>query len=176
MEFQYGDHMAQIASAQKTVPSSQPQPPPLPLFGATKFVNILNRILNSDQDGSHAIEETQWGVLNIITKIAEWVILNGRPTWDGGEFLMYVWHTLLELYNNNNNNDSSSSSSSSYSCVSIGPTFNWTEIIRLLSHSIYGYPNNIERHCDGICTCKRAQIDWNGATLLFIAFDSISNG
>lgn len=173
MEFQYGDHMAQIASTHETVPSSQPQPPPLPLFSATTFVNILNRILNGDQDGSNAIMGTQWAVLNIITKIAEWVIVNGRPTWDGGEFLMYVWHALLESYNNS---DSDSSDSSSSSCDSIGPAFNWTEIIRLLSHSIYGYPNTIERHCDGICTCKRAQIDWNGATLLFISFDSISNG
>lgn len=185
MDLQYGNGMmAQIESLQKTVspPLSTPSMPQ-PLFNATKFVNILNRILNSDQDWTNAMN-TQWAVLNIITKIAEWLIVNSVPTWDGGEFLMCVWHTMLKMYDNDNgtgNGDGNSSSSHSSNisagcCNSIGPEFNWTEIIRLLSHSIYGYPNDIERHCDGICTCKRVQIDWNGATLLFIAFDSISNG
>lgn len=164
MDIQYGNRMmAQIESLQKSV--SPPQPQPQPLFNATKFVNILNRILNSDSNWTNAMDTAEWAVLNIIAKIAEWLIVNSVPTWDDGEFLMCVWQTMLSVYINEGGSSNS-----------IGPEFNWTEIIRLLSHSIYGYPNDIERHRDGICTCKRVQIDWNGATLLFIAFDGISNG
>lgn len=165
MDLQYDNRIAQIASSYK--------PSLLPLFNATKFVNILDLILNSDQQYANAMD-AQWTVLNIITKIAEWLILNNIPRSDDCEFLMCVWHTLLNSYPNNNSS-STNGDGSSYCCNSIGTEFNWTEIIRLLSHSIYGYPNDIERHC-GVCTCKRVQIDWNGATLLFISFDSISNG
>lgn len=151
----------------------------MPLFNANKFVNILNLVLSSDDDqhNSNALD-TQWAVLNVITKIAKWLILNNIPICDDGEFLMCVWHKLLNSYETSRTSSSSSNhgDDDSRRCNSIGSQFNWTEIIRLLSHSIYGYPNKIEHGHDGVCECKRVQIDWNGATLLFISFDSISNG
>lgn len=166
LEFQYD--RTQIEPSHQT----------LPLLNATEFVNILNLILSSDDQQHHSNAlDTQWVVLNIITKIAEWLILDNIPTCDDGEFLMCVWHKLLNSYDTNGSRSNDDGiDGSGRCCNSIGSQFNWTEIIRLLSHSIYGYPTNIEHRHGGVCKCKRAQIDWKGATLLLISFDSISNG
>lgn len=126
------------------------------LFAGNAFIECLHAILKSDQHLNAM--ESQWAALNIITKVAEWLILNNISLPVDDQFLICAWRTL-----------------NLYSCNSSGLKFHSTEIIRLLSHSIFGYPNEIEQH-QNVCTCKRIPIDWNGAALLFTSFDDISNG
>lgn len=129
--------------------------PAILLFDSRAFIETLCAILNSGPY-SNAMEN-QWAALNIITKVAKWLILNNIPLLADDQFLQCTWHKL---------NLSSNSSAN---------TFHSTELIRLMSHSIFGYPMESVQH-ENVCTCKRMSIDWNGATLLFTSFDDISNG
>lgn len=126
------------------------------LFSSDGFIKTLDVILSSDQHLNGV--ESKSAVLKIITKVAEWLILNNIPCSNRDQYLMNVWREL-----------------NLYGCNPMVLKFNWTEIIRLLSHSIFGYPKVIEQH-ESVCTCKRVLIDWNGAALLLTSFDSISNG
>lgn len=119
------------------------------------FIENLCMILNCDSHLNGI--ESQWDALNIITKVAEWLILNNIPLSPNDQFLKCVWNTL-----------NLSSNSSTHK-------FHTTELIRLLSHSIFGYPMEIQQH-QNLCTCKRMSIDWNGAALLFTSFEHISTG
>lgn len=152
--FQSMAHLMDAHFDRTTTPANRQQ---IALFNSDKFIKHFDIILNSDQH-LNAID-VQWAMLNIITKIAEWLMLNNNRTPtvpDDLEFLMCVWHRIAD--------------------DSTGTKFNRTEIIRLLSHTIFGYPRNIVHH-EHVCTCKqRIAIDWNGAALLFTSFDIISNG
>lgn len=127
------------------------------LFNPDAFIKIFEMILKNDQN---QIPDSQPVVLNIIVRIAEWLILNISIRWPDdwiGKFLLCVWNTL-----------STSGHSARFH-------FNRNEIIRLLSHSIFGYPKNVVEHSSG-CTCKPYPIDWNGASLLLTSFEHLSNG
>lgn len=124
------------------------------LYNAGDYIRALDAILNSDTHRA----ESQSASLNIIVNVAEWIMLNNIPMADDGKFLQYVWKTLSE-----NDYDAATSK------------FNRIHIIRLLSHSMFAYPRDIDEH-KNICTCKRIPIDWNSAAILYKFIDSISNG
>lgn len=124
------------------------------LFNADDFIKMLDIILKSAK--IHIIE-SQSASLNIIVKITEWLILNNIQISDD-TFFQNVWNLL-----NRNDNDA------------VILKFNRNTIIRLLSHSIYGYPMNIDEH-KNVCTCKQIPIDWNAVGLFFASIDNISKG
>lgn len=130
------------------------------LFDSDVFIETLDLILKNDQHFYDATKQSM-AVLNIIGKLTEWIIQNNTP--NDGTFLMCTWNRLnFNGFNLDMN----------------VLKFNRIELIRLLSHSLFGYPNVIndqQNHQIG-CTCKRQSIDWNGVSLLFTSFDSITNG
>lgn len=125
------------------------------LFDNHIFIETLDLILKNDQH-FHDVTEQQTAVLNIVAKIADWMIRNNIP--NDGTFLMCTW-TILN--------------STGYDMTVL--KFNRTELIRLMSHSQFGYPNIINEH-QNVCTCKRRPIDWSDVSLLFTSFDYITNG
>lgn len=128
------------------------------LFDLNEFSGIFERILQCDQ--TFCTVDSRLVVLNIIVKIARWFIVNNNIQWpDDGKFLSCVWNTLNAYQFDDSN----------------ALNFNRNEIIRLLSHSMFGYPKTIDEH-QNACTCKRFPIEWNGATLLFNSFEYILNG
>lgn len=125
------------------------------LFNSNDFVGVLNAILECGCDADGA--ESQLIILNIIAKVAEWIIRNNVPMVDDGAFLMCVWNNL--------------------NCNGIDLTalkFNRSEIIRLLAHAIFGYPHHIDEH-QTVCTCTPTTIEWNGIPLFLTFIDTISN-
>ncbi|XP_055312081.1 uncharacterized protein LOC129574304 [Sitodiplosis mosellana] len=134
----------------------QQQPPIECLFDSAGFIETLDLMLKYDQH-NYGVEQ-QTAVLNIIGKVSEWLIRNNIP--NDGTFFMNAWNTL---------------NFNGYHMQATVLKFNRTELIRLLAHSLFGYPNTIDEHQIG-CTCKRRPIDWNGVSLLFTSFDNITNG
>lgn len=131
------------------------------LFDSDVFIETLNLILKNDQHFYDATKQSM-AVLNIVGKLTEWIIQNSIP--NDGTFLMCTWNKLNFIGFNLDMNVLK---------------FNRIELIRLLSHSLFGYPNVINDHQQNHqigCTCKRQSIDWNGVSLLFTSFDSITNG
>lgn len=129
------------------------------LFDSGAFIETLDLILKYDR---HYFDAVDAAILNIIGKLTEWIIRNNLP--NDGTFLMSAWNAL-----NFNGYDGDLLTTTS------ALKFNRTELIRLLAHSIFGYPHAIDGHEIG-CTCKRRPIDWNGLSLLFTSLHIIING
>lgn len=132
----------------------------VPLFNIGHVIDTLQWIVTSDQ--SMTIFGGSSAILNIIVKIAQWLILGNTPSsTDVESFLLAAWNTL-----------------NTYDCdtgeVLESCDFNRTEIIRLFSHSLFGYPKTINDQ-EHVCTCKQMPIDWNAAILMFSSRESVSS-
>lgn len=126
------------------------------LFTSNEFTTTFAAILESGNDVYSA--ESQSTVLNTIAKLADWIIRNNVPVVDDGALMMCVWNHL---------------NGSGIDLTAL--KFNRSEIIRLLAHSIFGYPQQIDEH-QTECICKATAIEWNGVALFLTSIDTISNG